>query len=127
MPSSLPYLLLLMGSPLCLGCGEDGEGGAATVSLSWSLMDGRSCPDSGVERVLVKEQTDQAPLLLNVLCSLGYGASAVDLALPSGQRLLQVQGISAQATPLYSARLDLELEPGETRKLSVKLAFTGGR
>ena len=127
MLSSRPRHLLLLGALLCLGCGEEASGGTATVNLTWSLVDGRSCPDSGVERVEVREQVDQAPLLLNALCSLGYGANAVTITLPSGQRIFQVQGMSAQSTPLYTARMDLNLEPGETRKLSVKLAFTGGR
>lgn len=121
------HALLVWPLLACLGCGDESPQGVATVSLSWSMLDGRSCPDSSVERVVVTEVGNPTLLMLDALCSTGHGASAVEFGLPAGPRDYLVEGISAQSTSLYSARLALDLSPGEERKVSVKLAFTGGR
>ncbi len=126
MPLRRPIATLLLLGLLPCGCGEEPATGTAMVSLSWTMVDGRSCPDSGVERVVVREE-GTAKLLMDALCPTGHEARAVEVKLPAGARTYQVEGRSAQATPLYSRRLELELEDGEQRQVKVQLIFVGGR
>ncbi len=120
MPRALLFVALVF-----LACGDDLEG-QGTLLLSWSFLDGRSCADSGVEQIMVREQ-GEADALMQSFCSSGHGNKQVKLTLEAGEHMLEIQGVSAQTTALYSGRLTVQIEVGVETSGSVPMAFVGGR
>ena len=123
MPAHRACFLFVLAFACACGEAPEGEG---TVALSWTFLDGRSCSDSGVERVVARPG-DQAVAHLETFCASGYGAARARFKLPAGAHSLVVEGMSAQVTPLYSGRVQLDLEAGAELTQEVKLAFIGGR
>lgn len=120
--SALLLVALLGGAA---GCGAPET--AATLTLGWRLVDGRSCADAAVERVHVWSlEPPRSTPLATLPCPAGKDRPALTLELPGGRATLRLEGRSAADTVLYRRTVVFDLEgPGPHQRL-VELVYTGG-